>query len=113
MVNKSSSPAISIQELRSMCPGSVIAPDDTEYDAARTPFYGGIDRHPAVIIRARNAEEVAPVISLARDTGTELAVRSGGHSVVGHSVSEGGIVLDLSQMRDLQIDVEGRTVWVE
>src|SRR5512133_3538360 len=113
MVNKTSSPAISIEELRSMFPGSVIVPDDVEYDAARTPFYGGIDRHPAAIIRVRNADEVARVISLARDTGMELAVRSGGHSVVGHSVSEGGIVLDLSQMRDLQIDVEGRTAWVE
>ncbi len=112
MVNKTNSPAVSIQDLRSTFNGNVIAPDDAEYDAARTVFYGGIDRHPAVIIRAQNADEVARVISLARETGMELAVRSGGHSVVGHSVSDGGIVLDLSQMRDLQIDVEGRTAWV-
>ena len=112
MVNKTNSPAVSIQDLRSTFNGNVIAPDDAEYDAARTVFYGGIDRHPAVIIRAQNADEVARVISLARETGMELAVRSGGHSVVGHSISDGGIVLDLSQMRDLQIDVEGRTAWV-
>lgn len=113
MVNKTNSPAISIQDLRSTFNGNVMAPGDAEYDTARTVFYGGIDRHPAVIIRVRSADEVARVISLARETGMELAVRSGGHSVVGHSVCEGGIVLDLSQMRDMQIDVGGRTVWVE
>lgn len=113
MVNKSSSPAISIEELRSLFPGNVIAPEDAEYDKARTTFYGGIDNHPAVIIRVHNAEEVVRVISLARDSGMELAVRSGGHSVIGHCVSEGGIVLDLSKMCDLQIDVEGCAAWVE
>lgn len=107
------SPHLSIEELRSTFPGRVIAPKDAEYDKARATFYGGIDRHPAVIIRAANAEEVARVINLARDTGMELAVRSGGHSVVGHCVSEGGIVLDLSLMRDLQIAVNEKTAWVE
>src|SRR5512133_440302 len=113
MVNKTNAPAFSIQDLRSTFNGNVIAPGDAEYDDARTVFYGGIDRHPAVIIRVQNADEVAQVISLARDSGMELAVRSGGHSVVGHSVSDGGIVLDLSQMRDLQLDIEGRTSWAE
>ena len=102
-----SSPNLSMEELRTTFPDRVIAPDDSDYDKARTTFYGGIDRHPAVIIRVQNADEVAHVIALARDTNMELAVRSGGHSVIGHSVSEGGIVLDLSLMRDLQIDVEG------
>ena len=91
----------------------MIAPGDPEYDAARTIFYGGIERHPAVIIRPADVEEVRRVISLAHDTGMELAIRSGGHSVPGHSVTDGGIVLDLSNMRDLQIDVEGRTAWAE
>ena len=53
------------------------------------------------------------MVSLARDNGLELAVHSGGHSTAGHSVSEGGIVLDLSDMRSLQIDVEERTAWAE
>src|SRR5215213_11079624 len=107
------SPHLSMEQLRSTFPGRVIAPGDAEYDPARSTFYGGIDRHPAVIIRVRNAEEVARVIALARETGLELAVRSGGHSVVGHCVSDGGIVLDLSLMRDLQIDAEQGTAWVE
>ena len=53
------------------------------------------------------------MISLARETGLELAVRSGAHSTAGHSVTEGGIVLDLSDMKALEIDVEGRTAWAD
>ena len=104
---------ISIPELRAAFKGQVIVPDDAGYDAARSIFYGGIDRHPAVIIRVADAADVSRVVSLARESGLELAVRSGGHSPAGHSVTEGGIVLDLSDMRALDIDVKGRTAWAE
>jgi FAD/FMN-containing dehydrogenase len=53
------------------------------------------------------------VVSLARETGIELAVRSGGHSVPGYSTTEGGILLDLSSVKGLEIDVDGRTAWAE
>ncbi|HJS18669.1 MAG TPA: FAD-binding oxidoreductase [Anaerolineales bacterium] len=105
--------AFSISELRSTFNGSVIAAGDAEYDPQRATFYGGIDHHPVVIIRVRNVDEVARVIALARESGMDLSIRSGGHSVVGHSVSDGGIMLDLSEMRELQIDVEGRTAWAQ
>lgn len=105
--------AISIPRLRDDFGGRVIGPDDADYDGARTVFLGGVDRHPAVIIRPADADEVARVIALARDTGAELAVRSGGHSSAGHSVTEGGIVLDLSDMKALDIDVDGRTAWAQ
>ncbi|GIK39123.1 MAG: FAD-linked oxidase [Chloroflexota bacterium] len=104
---------LSIPQLRAALNGRVIAPDDARYDLARTVFYGGIDRRPAVIVRAADATDVARIISLARETGLELAVRSGGHSLAGHSVSEGGIVLDLSGMRALDIDAKQRTAWVQ
>lgn len=104
---------LSIPQLRAALNGRVIAPDDARYDQARTVFYGGIDRRPAVIVRAADATDVARIISLARETGLELAVRSGGHSLAGHSVSEGGIVLDLSGMRALDIDAKQRTAWVQ
>jgi FAD/FMN-containing dehydrogenase len=105
--------AISIPQLRDAFEGRVIGPDDADYDRARTVFLGGIDRRPAVIIRPADTDEVARVIALARDTGAELAVRSGGHSSAGHSVTEGGIVLDLSDMKALDIDVEGGTAWAQ
>src|SRR5215216_1469527 len=111
--NRAISPNLSMEELRTIFPNRVIAPADAEYDKARTTFYGGIDHRPAVIIRVTNADEVARVIALARSTGMELSVRSGGHSVLGHCIADGGIVLDLSLMRDLEIDVDGRTAWAE
>lgn len=104
---------ISFPQIRTAFKGQVIAPNDVEYDRARTVFTGGIDRRPAVIVRVADAADVAHVIALAHETGLELAVRSGGHSAVGHSVSDGGIVLDLSNMRAIQIDPDQRTAWVE
>jgi FAD/FMN-containing dehydrogenase len=102
---------ISIPKLRLELDGRVVAPGDSEYDAARTLFYGGFDRRPAVIVRAADANDVARVIELARETDLELAVRSGGHSIPGHSTTEGGIVLDLRDLNGLEIDVESRTAW--
>jgi FAD/FMN-containing dehydrogenase len=104
---------LSIPQVRDLFRGRVIGPDDSQYDEARTVFYGGIDRRPAVIVRVAHATDVSRAVSLARETGLELAVRSGGHSTAGHGVSEGGIVVDLSDMRALDIDVERRTAWAE
>jgi FAD/FMN-containing dehydrogenase len=106
-------PARTLSDLRDKFNGRLITQGDADYHRARAVFYGGIDRHPAAIIKVVNAVEVSRVISLARETGLELAVRSGGHSNAGHSVTEGGIVLDLSLMKGLDIDVEGRTAWAE
>jgi len=93
--------------------GRIITPDDADYDDARRVFMGTIDRRPAMIVRAADAADVSRVITLARETGTELAVRSGGHSPAGHSASEGGIVLDLTALRGLEIDASSRTAWAE
>lgn len=102
---------LSINNLRDTFNGRVIAPGDAEYDKARMVVAGDINRHPAIIIKVTNANEVAQVISLAKETGLELAIRSGGHSIYG--VTEGGIVLDLSRMKDLQIDTKQKTAWAE
>jgi FAD/FMN-containing dehydrogenase len=105
--------SISLSRLRADFDGRVIAPDDPGYDRARRVFYGSFGRRPALIVRPTDAAEVATVVALARDSGLELAVRSGGHSLAGHSVSEGGIVLDLAAMRALDIDPEARTAWAQ
>jgi FAD/FMN-containing dehydrogenase len=102
-----------VSDLKAQFNGRVIAPEDAGYDEARTIFYGGFDRRPTAVIRAADASDVSRVVLLARESGLELAVRAGGHSLAGHSVSEGGIILDLSQMKGLEIDVEGRTAWAE
>jgi len=112
-VTSTTSSTISIHELRSSINGTVIAPNEAGYDDARRVVAGHIDRRPAVIVRVADASDVAHVISLARESGLELAVRSGGHSGAGHSVTEGGIVLDLSHMKDLQVEADGRSAWAE
>jgi FAD/FMN-containing dehydrogenase len=108
-----STSSISIPRLRDSFDGRVTAPDDAGYDQARKVFYGKYDRRPAAIVRPADVAEVAQVVTLAADGGLELAVRSGGHSLAGHSVSEGGIVLDLSEMTALDLDLEGRTAWAQ
>src|SRR5262245_29050042 len=113
MTAPSTPTTISRSTLESVLDGTVIGPDDSGYDNARAVFSGAIDRRPALIARVANATDVAHVVSFARDGGLELAVRSGGHSGAGHGVTEGGIVLDLSGMRALEIDVERRTAWAE
>jgi len=105
--------SISIPRLRDRFDGRVTAPGDAGYDQVRKVFYGKWDRRPAAIVRPTDAAEVAQVVGLARDSGLELAVRSGGHSLAGHSVAEGGIVLDLSRMTALEVDRERRTAWAQ
>ena len=91
----------------------MIVPGDPAYDDARAVFHGGIDHHPAAIVRVASADDVARVVTIARETGLELAVRSGGHSSAGHGVSDGGLVIDLRYLRGLAIDVAARTAWAE
>jgi FAD/FMN-containing dehydrogenase len=104
---------ISFSKLRSVIQGPVITPEDAGYDEARTVFYSKFNRRPAVIVRPANAADAAYVVGLARESGMELAIRCGGHSTAGYSTTEGGILLDLSLMKGLDINVEGRTAWAE
>jgi FAD/FMN-containing dehydrogenase len=101
------------RRLRAAVDGRIITPGNAAYDQMRAVFYGGIDRRPAVIVRPTDASDVSQVVSLARETGLELAVRSGGHSLAGHSTTDGGIVLDLADMNALEIDPQGRTAWAQ
>ena len=108
-----SSSSTPIARLRSSFDGRVTGPGDAGYDQARKVFYGKWDRRPAAVVRPTSAQEVARVVTLAAESGSELAVRSGGHSLAGHSVSDGGIVLDLAELTALDIDLEGRTAWAQ
>ncbi|HKG57847.1 MAG TPA: FAD-binding protein, partial [Candidatus Limnocylindrales bacterium] len=108
-----SSPQTVLAELRSAVRGTVIAPTDDRYDETRRLFPGDVDLRPSVIVRVVDAADVAGVIGVARRTGLELAVRSGGHNTAGHGSTDGGIVIDLRDMKAIDIDVAGRTAWVE
>jgi len=93
--------------------GTVVRPEDAAYDEARQVHLAQIDRRPAMIVQAANAGDVARTVMFARETGLELAVRGGSHSLAGHSTSEGGIVLDLGAMKGLHIDPERRLAWAQ
>jgi FAD/FMN-containing dehydrogenase len=91
--------------------GRVLRPEDPGYDEARIVFAAHVDRQPALIARVKGPDDIARLIAEARRTGAELAVRGGGHSPAGHGVSDGGIVIDLSSLRSLELDIAGRTAW--
>jgi len=74
---------------------------------------GHIDRRPAVIVRPTDASEVARVVTFARESGLPFTVRCGGHSGAGHSVVDDGIVLDLANLKGIEIDADGRSVWAQ
>ena len=93
--------------------GQVITADDADYDKARTVFYGDAAKRPNAIVRVDGVTDVQRVVAAARAGGQELAVRSGGHSIAGHSTTDGGIVLDLRSMNKIEIDPATRTAWVE
>jgi FAD/FMN-containing dehydrogenase len=91
--------------------GTVIGPEDGRYDAARAVWNGAIDARPALIAQCHTTEEVVAAVKLARGAACPVAVRAGGHSVAGFSVCEGGVVIDLSPMR--RVEVNGSTATVE
>ena len=93
--------------------GRVVLPGDPTYEATRALFYGGVDHRPAAIVRVADVNDVQRTIAAARRGGYELAVRSGGHSIAGHSSTDDGIVIDLRDMAKIDIDPVGRTAWVE
>ena len=106
--------SISIPDLRAAVNGRVISPEDPDYEAARTILVpAAAERRPAAVVRVADANDVVAVVNYARDHGVELAVRSGGHSAAGHSTADGGIVIDLRDMKGLEIDAANRTAWAE
>jgi FAD/FMN-containing dehydrogenase len=102
-----------LTELRESLAGAVLVPGDPGYDAARRCFNALIDRRPAAIARCRGAGDVATALDFARAHELEVAVRGGGHNPAGHCVCDGGLVIDLSPMRRVDVDGEARTARAE
>jgi FAD/FMN-containing dehydrogenase len=100
-------------EFRSNFKGRVVQPADVDFDKLREVALGGIDKRPGLILRPKTTDDVVAAVNYARDGGRELAVRSGGHSGAGHSTTEGGLVIDLRDLKRLDIDVGAKTAWAE
>src|SRR6476469_8269298 len=100
-------------KLRRALSGEVILPSDSAYDQARRVWNGMVDRHPSVVVRPRDAADVATAVRLARDADLPLAIRGGGHSLPGLSTCDDGLVIDLSLMRGVTVDPTARTARVD
>ncbi len=92
--------------------GTVVLPTDPGYEAARAVWNGMIDRRPAIVVRPARAAAVLDALRFGRDEDLPIAVRSGGHSLPGHSTCDDGIVIDLAGLRGVSVDPERRTARV-
>src|SRR5687768_96665 len=101
-----------LEALRAELQGRIVVPGDEDYDDLRV-VAAPVDRRPAAIARPRDASDVARSVLFARESGMPLAVRSGGHSGAGHGVVDAGLVIDLRDMRSLEIDASARTASAE
>jgi len=104
-----------LSQLRNSFKGTIISPGDINYDRARmiASFNPRSDKHPRLIARCLNSDDVVRALEFARLQSLEIAVRAGGHDLLGASVCEGGIVIDVSQMKSIVVDREHRTARVE
>ena len=100
-------------EFRAAFRGELFEPGDAGYDDARAVYNGMIDRHPRLIARCVDAADVIAAVNLARESGTLLAVRGGGHNAGGLGVWDDALVVDLSAMRSIHVDPAAGTVRVE
>jgi FAD/FMN-containing dehydrogenase len=102
-----------VETLKKQLRGELLRPGDDAYDNARKVWNGMIDRRPALIARCVGVGDVAACVDFARDHDLLLAVRGGGHNVAGNAVCDGGLVVDLSPMRSVQVDPKTRTARAE
>ncbi|HET6738448.1 MAG TPA: FAD-dependent oxidoreductase, partial [Kribbella sp.] len=86
---------------------------DAGYDEARTVWNAMIDRQPAAIARCSTTAEVVDAVRYGQEHDLEIAVRCGGHSIAGHAVPEGGLMIDLTPMNAVRVDPVARRAWVQ
>src|SRR5258706_582606 len=109
-----------IEKLRASLHGDIVMPDDPGYDEARKIWNGDIDRRPAVIARCADVDDVRVALAFGKESGLAIAVKSGGHSLPGHSIADGALMIDLRKMNKVTVDqatkratVQGGAIWSE
>jgi hypothetical protein len=106
-------PQAAVEQLAEAMRGDVLSPESAGYDESRKVWNGLIDRRPALIARCAGVADVIQAVDFARVNAMEVSVRGGGHSVQGYGTNDGGLVIDLSQMKGLRVDPESHTVRAE
>lgn len=102
-----------VQQLKASLRGELLLPSDARYDETRKVWNGMIDKRPALIVRCAGVADVIYAVKFARDHDLLVSVRGGGHNIAGKAVCDGGLMIDLSRMRSVQVDPIKRTVRVE
>lgn len=105
--------AAEIEALAGRLRGTVLLPDNAAYDEARSVWNAMIDRKPGLIVRCLGASDVVQAVRFAREHNLLLSVRGGGHNIAGNAVCDGGLLIDLSQMRSVRVDPSIQRAWVE
>jgi FAD/FMN-containing dehydrogenase len=99
-----------LEGFRSEFSGVVLAPDESGYDEARRIHNGLIDKHPRLIARCLNTADIVDAVKFAREEDLEISVKGGGHNPAGRSVTDGGLMIDLSFMKGIHVDPAARKV---
>src|SRR3990170_2918190 len=99
-----------IEALSAAFSGALLQAGDDGYEDARAIHNGLIDKRPTVIARCRGTADVVDAIALARESGLEISVRGGGHNVAGRAVTDGGLMIDLAEMKGIHVNPGARTV---
>jgi FAD/FMN-containing dehydrogenase len=102
-----------LQMLQANFQGELVRPGDANYDEVRAVFNGMIDRRPVLIARCTSTADVVAAVNFARENGLTVAIRGGGHNGGGLGTCDGGLVIDLSPMHDVQVDADAKTVTVQ
>src|SRR4051794_15134036 len=95
-----------VLDLATQVSGPVLGPGDEDYNAARAVHNGLIDRKPGLIVRCRTTSDVVAALAFARRNGLEISIRGGGHNVGGRAVTDGGLMVDLAEMKGITVDPE-------
>jgi FAD/FMN-containing dehydrogenase len=103
----------STETLKQRLDGTLILPGNPGYDAARSIWNGMIDRKPAIIVRCRTESDVMHAVRYARENQLLVAIRGGGHNIAGHAVCDGGLMIDLSTMKEVRVDAPARRAYVQ
>jgi FAD/FMN-containing dehydrogenase len=106
-------PEEKITQLKQALRGRLIQSIEDDYHAARKVYNGMIDKYPLMIVKCADVADVITAVNFARENELLTAIRSGGHNGGGLGICDGGMVIDLSQMKGISIDQDAKTAWVE
>lgn len=102
-----------LDDLKSLIAGNVLQPGRDSYDEARQVWNAMIDKRPKAIVQCVNANDVVATVKFAAAAQLPISILAGGHNVAGHAVGDDAVMIDLSGMRQVEVDTDAGCAWVE